>query len=180
MKICLFGAASDAVDPAYLTAAEEFGASLARRGHELVFGGGATGLMGAAARGVRRAGGRLTGVAPRFFDREGVLYQDCTEFIFTDTMRERKQIMEERSDAAVMAPGGIGTLEEFFEILTLRQLGQYHKPIAILNLQGYFDGLQILLETAVERCFLEPEGLRLYGMFSDGEALLDALEQEKI
>ena len=90
MQICVYGAASDHIDPAYLEAGEALGLELARRGHGLVFGGGQTGLMGAVARGVVRGGGQLTGVAPRFFDQPGVLYDRCTRFIFTETIRERK------------------------------------------------------------------------------------------
>lgn len=176
MNICLFGAASDEIGKEYLEAAEAFGEALARRGHSLVFGGGATGVMGAAARGVSKAGGTLTGIAPRFFQKEGVLYGGCTELLYTETMRERKQWMEERSDAVVMAPGGIGTFEEFFEMLTLKQLGRHRKPIAVLNLCGYFDEMQRMLQKAVRLRFMGEETMALYGCFSDGEALLCALE----
>ena len=176
MNICLFGAASDEIGREYLEAAEAFGEALARRGHSLVFGGGATGVMGAAARGVRKAGGTMIGIAPHFFRREGVLFEDCTEFLYTETMRERKQAMEERSDAVVMAPGGIGTFEEFFEMLTLKQLGRHRKPIAVWNLCGYFDEMQRMLEKAVRLRFMAAENLTLYGCYKDGEELLRALE----
>lgn len=177
MNLCLYGASSDNIDPAYLAAAEELGRKLASRGHGLVFGGGAQGLMGAAARGVHAAGGSLVGVAPGFFNVDGVLYPHCTEFIYTDTMRQRKQIMEERADGFVMVPGGIGTYEEFFEMLTLRQLGRHSKPIAILNLQGYYDLLEQMLEQTVEQGFMQPVCRSLYASFSDADALLDYLEQ---
>ena len=114
MVICIYGASSDQIDPAYLRAGEELGLAMARRGHSLVFGGGGHGLMGAVARGMTQGGGSITGVAPRFFNVDGSLYDGCTEFLYTDTMRERKALMEERADAFVMTPGGIGTYEEFF------------------------------------------------------------------
>ena len=130
MVICVYGASSDTIHPDFLKAGEALGAAMARRGHSLVFGGGGHGLMGAVARGVASGGGSITGVAPRFFNVDGVLFDGCTEFVYTDTMRERKAIMEERADAFLMTPGGIGTFEEFFEILTLRQLGGTTSPSA--------------------------------------------------
>ena len=177
MNICVYGASSNEIDPAYLEAGEKLGFEMAKRGHGLVFGGGAKGLMGASARGMTRGGGEIIGVAPRFFDVEGVLYQDCTEFIFTDTMRERKAIMEERADAFVMTPGGIGTFEEFFEILTLRQLGRHEKAIAVLNTKGYYEPLQQMLEQAIAQGFLRAECRGLCGFFEEPETLLDYLEK---
>ena len=101
--------------------------------------------MGAAVRGVREGRGNVTGIAPKFFDKPGILYEQCSEFIFTDTMRQRKHIMEERSDAFIMVPGGIGTFEEFFEVLVLKQLNQLDKPIAIFNPGDYFAPLMQML-----------------------------------
>lgn len=176
MQICVYGASSNTIDPAYIRAVEDLGRAIARRGHGLVFGGGAQGLMGAAARGVTEGGGSILGVAPHFFNVDGILYQQCTEFLYTDTMRERKAIMEDRADAFVMVPGGIGTFEEFFEILTLRQLGRHNKPIAVLNLNGYYDPMNAMLETAIAQNFMKPECRTLYAMFQTPEALLDYLE----
>lgn len=176
MNICVFGASSKAIDGSYLQAVEELGEKMARRGHSLVFGGGASGLMGAAARGSTRGGGSILGVAPSFFNVDGILYEYCTDFIYTDTMRERKQIMEERSDAVVMTPGGIGTFEEFFEMLTLKQLGRNNKPIAVFNVNGYFDTMQEMLEVAVAQRFMSAAVLELYRVFRNPDALLDYLE----
>ena len=103
----------------------------------------------ACARGAAQAGGEILGIAPSFFNQEGVLFPHCTRLHLTDTMRQRKEQMETLSQGFVMAPGGIGTLEEFFEILTLKQLGRHQKPIAVLNIRGYFDALEELLEGAV-------------------------------
>ena len=178
MRICVYGASSNEIDPAYLQAGEALGEAMAKRGHGLVFGGGQKGLMGAAARGATRGNGEIIGVAPRFFDVEGVLYQQCTEFIFTDTMRERKAIMEERADGFIMTPGGIGTFEEFFEILTLRQLGRHNKPIAVLNTLDYYGPLRQMLEQAIAQGFLRPECRGLCAFFEDPDALLDYLETD--
>ena len=180
MNICVFGASSNAIDPAYLAAGERLGEEMAKRGHGLVFGGGASGLMGAVARGMTRGGGEtIVGVAPQFFNVDGVLYEHCTEFIYTDTMRERKQIMDDRSDAVIMTPGGIGTFEEFFEILTLKQLGRHSRPIAVFNIGGYFDELLAMMEKAEEQQFMKNATLTLYDCFTDEKALLDFIEQHR-
>ena len=135
-------------------------------------------MMGAVARGMTEKGGRIIGVAPSFFHVDGVLYEQCDEFVYTETMRERKQLMEERADAFVMSPGGIGTLEEFFEILTLKQLGRHAKPIAVLNTDRYYDAITDLLQNAVERKFMTAASMALFGVFEDAEALLDYLEND--
>ena len=139
MNICLYGASSPEIDPVYLDAAYAFGRLLAQHGHTLVYGGGAQGVMGAAARGAYEAGGKITGIAPTFLQVDGILFDHCTEFLLTDTMAERKTAMIARADAFVMAPGGFGTLEEFFEVLTLKQLGRHNPAIAVLNTGGFYD-----------------------------------------
>ena len=149
MKICVYGAASPTIDPQYMKKVEEMGSEMAKRGHSLVFGGGGNGLMGAAARGVVRAKGKVIGVAPSFFQVDGVLFEECSELIYTETMRERKQIMEEKADAFVMLPGGIGTFDEFFEILTLKQLGRHNKAIVIFNIDGYYDNMLKMMEVSI-------------------------------
>ncbi len=179
MKICVYGASSDAIDASFLQDGEALGRQMAERGHELIFGGGAHGMMGAVARGMTEKGGRITGVAPSFFKVDGVLYEKCDDFLYTDTMRERKQLMEERSDAFIMTAGGIGTLEEFFEILTLKQLGRHGKPIAVLNTDRYYDSITELLRTAVDRHFMQEASLSLFGSFDDVGKLLDYLEQDE-
>lgn len=176
-RICLYGASSETLADAYYAAAHTIGEGLAAAGIGLVFGGGATGLMGAAARGADSKGGEIIGVAPKFFDEEGVLYQNCTEFIFTETMRERKQTMEDLSDGFIVTPGGIGTLEEFFEIFTLRQLGQHRKPIYILNACGYYDRLLAFLDHMVEEDFMKPYCLDLLHVYDDPSALIKALKE---
>ena len=176
MKICVYAASSNEVSRVYINAAEEFGKRLAEKGHTLVYGGGANGLMGAVARGVFAAKGNIIGVAPSFFNVDGVLFENCTEFIYTKTMRERKQIMEDISDAFVMLPGGIGTFDEFFEILTLRQLGRHSKPIAVLNTNGYYDNLFNMLTTSVTQGFMSEVCLKLCPSFSNSDKLIHYLE----
>ena len=176
MKLCVFAASSRELAQAYYDAAFELGAELARRGHTMVFGGGTSGLMGAAARGVSSEGGGLIGVAPRFFDEPGILYEGCTEMIFTETMSERKKAMEDMSDAFVTLPGGIGTFEEFFEALTLKQLGRHAKAMAVLNTNGYYDAMEAMMDGAVAGGFLTPDGKALYATFTDPEQLAAYVE----
>ena len=177
MQICLYGASSNELDAVYLDSAYDLGRMLAQRGHSLVYGGGAQGVMGAAARGVHDGGGKITGVAPRFLNVDGILYDRCDELIFTDTMAERKGIMAGRAEAFIMAPGGVGTFEEFFEILTLKQLGRHNRPIVIYNVNGYYAPMQRMMDHAVSERFVREPCLQIYRLFSEPEALLGYIER---
>lgn len=161
MKICVFGASSNDIPKKYLTAANLFGQMLAKNEHILYFGGGATGVMGETVRGVKSCGGTAIGIAPKYFDTEGVLFKDCDEFIYTDTMNERKTLLEDGSDGFAVLPGGIGTYDEFFEVLVLAQVGQMKKPIAIYNVDGCYDNLKKLLEGTVNDRFMSNDALSL-------------------
>ncbi len=179
MKICLYGASSNTIDKLYIEAVEKLGEELARRGHTLIFGGGAAGLMGAAARGATKGNGEIIGISPKFFDVDGVLYDKCTDFIYTETMRERKQLLEDMSDGFIVAPGGPGTFDELFETLALRQLGLHNKPIAVFNVNGYFNPLGELLKNAYNGNFMTKEILDLAPLISDETSLLKYLEDHK-
>ena len=179
MKICLYGASSNDIAHLYISATEKLGEKIAANGHSLVYGGGACGLMGAAARGVVKNRGKVIGIAPSFFNVDGVLFKGCTEMIYTDTMRERKQLMEQKADAFIMTPGGIGTMEEFFEIFTLKQLDRHSKPIGILNVNGYYDELiQMLIHTA-EKGFMDMSCIDLFCVSESPEELLDMISKGK-
>ena len=178
MKICVYGASSNDIDAKYISAGEDFGRAMANSGHGMVFGGGANGMMGAAARGMTSCGGEIIGVVPKFFDVDGMLYDKCTEMIYTDTMRERKQIMEEKSDAFVMLPGGIGTFDEFFEILTLRQVGRHAKAIGVLNVSGYYDDILNMLTKAVSEKFMTQSTIDLFVVSEDPNTLVSMMEQQ--
>ena len=182
MNICVFGAASDKIDKKYIEKVELLGEILAKRGHNLVFGAGGSGLMGAAARGAYRGGAEIYGVIPRFFREEGVeiIFDKCTELIFTDTMRERKAKMEELSDAFLVVPGGIGTYEEFFEILTLKQLKQHKKPIAVYNFEGYYNDIDVSMKNAIEKKFIADNCLSLYHFSENMEDIFDYIENDDI
>ena len=178
MRICVYGAASPTIDKSYIEAVEKMGKEMVLRGHSLVFGGGGNGLMGAAARGVRSEGGKILGVIPKFFDEEDIeaICDFCDELIQPNTMRERKQIMEDNSDAFIVVPGGIGTFEEFFEILTLKQLCRHNKPIAIYNINGYYDELNMVLIEAMKKNFIREDCSVLYEITDDLEKVFAYVE----
>lgn len=176
MNICIYGASSNLIDKSFITATETLGEKLGKNGHTLIYGGSANGLMGAAARGFERSGAGIVGVAPSFFQVDGVLFEGCTEFIYTNTMRERKKIMEDRADAFIMTPGGVGTYDEFFEMLTLKQLGQHNKPIAVFNINGFYDKLVEMLQNAVEHKFMTKECMDLAPVFDNEDELIKYLE----
>lgn len=179
MNICVYGASSNAIDEEYIKVTEQLGQKMASRGHTLVYGAGAGGLMGAAARGAYSRGGRIIGIAPTFFEIDGVLFDKCTEFFPTKTMRERKQLMEDKSEAFIMVPGGIGTFDEFFEILTLKQLGRHTKAIAILDINGYYTELFSFLKKASDEHFMREACHSLYAVFTDSDKMLDYIENYK-
>lgn len=179
MNICVFGASSDKIDKKYIKEAEFLGEELAKRGHSLVFGGGNFGEMGAVARGAYKNGGKIIGVAPKFFDKDGVLFENCTDFVFTETMRERKAYMEDNSDAFIICPGGIGTFEEYFEVLVLKQLGQHSKPIAILNTNNYYEKIHEMLMHAKSEDFMENSDTELSPSFENVSDIITYLENYK-
>lgn len=180
MRICVFGAASPYIDEKYIQEVEELGENIGKRGHTLVFGAGANGLMGAAARGFKKGGGRIIGVIPKFFKEEDIeaIYEECDELFYTETMSERKMMMEDLADAFIIAPGGIGTFEEFFEVLTLKQLGRHRKPIILFDISGYYLGIQALMRAGTTEKFLRDDVMRLYKVFQayDDENIIAYIE----
>lgn len=176
--ICLYCGSRHGGDPAFEAAAEELGRAVAARGWGLVYGGGNVGLMGVAARAALAAGGHVVGVIPRgLMEREQGL-DAVSELIVTETLRERKGIMFERSDAFVALPGGFGTLEEVVETLTLRQLRYHSRPILFLNTAGFYDPLLAFFAHAVESGFIAPAHLDLYAVAESVPALLELIEAQ--
>jgi hypothetical protein len=179
MNICVFGASSENIDKAYLTSARHLGSTLAQRGDAVIFGAGKYGVMGAVARGVAAEGGRLIGVVPSFFLESNVIFEQSSETVLTETMRERKAIMEDRADAFVICAGGIGTFEEFFEVITLKQLGRHAKPIIIYNVNGYYDSMLAMLQNAVDEGFMTDDSHKLYTVAQTEEEIFAQLEDYK-
>ena len=176
--ICVFGSSSERIDRAYLDSAEHLGESLAKRKIKLIFGAGKYGVMGAVSRGVLRGGGEMTGVCPRFFIEHEVL-MDYAEIVFTENMRERKAYMEDNSDAFSICAGGIGTFEEFFEVLTLKQLGRHQKPIVIYNYKGYYTPMLQMMETAIRDRFMAEDTDTLYSVAETEEEVFAQLADYK-
>lgn len=181
MKICIFGASSAHIEDIYIKKVEDLAEKMARRGHSLVFGAGATGVMGAAARGTKRGGGYIHGIIPEFFREEGVekIYTECDKLTYTASMAERKTLMEEDADAFIIAPGGIGTLEEFYEVITLKQLGRHSKAMAIFEIDGYFQTLEKFMREMSEKDFMAEVCHDMYRYFTGADELLDYLENYK-
>ncbi|QDH73350.1 TIGR00730 family Rossman fold protein [Brevundimonas sp. M20] len=157
-SVCLFCGSSDRSDPAYTIAAQEFGAQTAGAGWRLVYGGGGVGLMGASARAAHEAGGRVLGVMPGFLRSRERLFDEVETLVVT-SMHERKTIMYDQSDAFVVAPGGVGTLEEVIEVLSWKRLDLHHKPVIFLNINGFWDTLLAAIETGIAQQ-MTPESFR--------------------
>lgn len=175
--VCVFCASSEQVEPAYRALAAELGSAVAARGWNLVYGGGSIGLMGEVARAALAGGGQVTGVIPqRLADREVALHE-VTELVLVDTMRQRKAVMDERSDAFVVLPGGIGTLEELVEILTLRMLGYSDKPLVLLDPDGFWRPLEDLLRSMIKRQLAAEGLLDLYVVRIDVASALAAVQE---
>lgn len=178
MKICVYGAASSLIDKVFIEAGEELGRKMAERGHGLVFGGGRNGMMGAVARGVAEKNGEILGISPKFFEENNaeITFQNCTDYIYTETMRERKRLLDEKSDAFIVSAGGIGTFDEFFEILTLKQLGRHNKAIVLLNTEGYFDNMIKMMEVSINKKFITTDCVELYKVVNTIDEALDYIE----
>jgi cytokinin riboside 5'-monophosphate phosphoribohydrolase len=175
-SVTVFCGSSDLVDAKYFAAARELGEKFAKRGWGLVYGGGSVGLMGVLSQAMMAHGGHVTGVIPKALLDLGVGDRGVSELIVTDGLRDRKAIMDERGDAFVALPGGLGTLEEVLEALTLKQLGYHVKPIAVLDLDGYFDPLWGQIQRGIDLGFIKPEFLDLWYPAPDVDALLRYLE----
>jgi uncharacterized protein (TIGR00730 family) len=174
-SLCVYCGAADQVDEAYRAAAVELGTRLAGAGIELIYGGGRIGLMGRLADAVMRAGGRVTGIIPGHLHDREIGHHGISELIVVDNMHERKRLMFERSDAFAVLPGGLGTIEEAFEIITWRQLRLHDKPIVVVDIVGYWQKLQALIDHVIERGFASPRSRGLFQTVDSVDALMTAL-----
>jgi uncharacterized protein (TIGR00730 family) len=176
-SVCVYCGSRPGTEPAHAEAARQVGHWIGRHGGRLVYGGGNSGLMGAVADATLEAGGTVTGIIPTALVEKEWAKRDCTELFIVDTMHERKRMMAERADCFLALPGGIGTMEELFEVWTWRQLGYHDKPVGLLNVGGYYDHLVAFLDHAVERAFMSPALMDLVKFDSDATGLLQALVQ---
>lgn len=177
-SLCVYCGSSNHVSETHKQAARRFGLLMAEAGIRLVYGGGRVGLMGCLADGVLEAGGRVTGVIPDFLKRLEVEHVELDELILTRTMHERKQKMFDLADAFCVLPGGFGTMEELFEILTWKQLRQHDKPIVLVNLEGYWNHLLALMDHFVQTQYVRPDNLKLITSVNSIEEILPAIAVE--
>lgn len=175
MRICIFSGSSAGRLPLYSEAATRLGHALAKSGIGLVYGGASVGLMGAVADAALASGGEVIGVLPDFLAQKEIAHTGLSDLRIVNSMHERKALMAELSDGFVALPGGIGTLEELFEVWTWAQLGQHEKPCALLNINGFYDGLASFLEHIVDEAFLKPEHREMLIVEQDIDDLLKAL-----
>jgi uncharacterized protein (TIGR00730 family) len=173
--LCVYCGSSGAVDPRYRAAASELGREMARRGITLIYGGGRVGLMGLAADACMQGGGKVIGIIPDFLQRDEIGHAGITELIVVDSMHARKQLMAEMADGFVILPGGYGTLEEFFEILTWKQLKLHDKPVLIFDAGGYWAPLTDLLDHVLAENFARPESRALWTRVSSVDGVFEAL-----
>ena len=174
--VCVYCGSSDKMRETYLEVARAMGAAVAQRGFTLTYGAGCTGMMGAVADGALEAGGEVIGVIPKMFATPVLMHQGLSRLEIVDNMHVRKQRLADISDAFVALPGGYGTFEELFEILTWAQIGLHHKPVGILNDQHYFDPLLSLIKRARDEGFMYAEHMALFSCAEHPEPLLDMLE----
>lgn len=153
-SLCVYCGSKPGMNPRFAQVAQEVGQWIGQHGGQLVYGGGNTGLMGEVARATLAAGGRVVGIMPKALVEREFANQDCTELHVVDNMHQRKAMMAERADAFLAMPGGIGTFEELFEVWTWHQLGYHNKPIGLLNVDGYYDGLLAFLAHTVREQFV--------------------------
>ena len=176
-SIAVFCGSSAGNEPIYVQAAETLGKHLAANQTQLVYGGGKVGLMGVIADNVLTSNGQVVGVIPKFLKEKEIAHTGLTELITTQNMHERKLKMHELSDAILMMPGGFGTLEEFFEMVTWAQLGLHQKPIGILNTNGFYDDLLELFEKMIAKGFLKEDNYKMIQVANNVEELLEKMQR---
>jgi len=171
-RLCVFCGSSPGARPAYAEAAKELGRALVKRGTGLVYGGGGVGLMGILAQSVLEGGGRVTGIIPRLLVERELAFNRLEDLRIVDSMHERKALMADLSDGFIALPGGIGTIEEFVEILTWTQLGIHDKPCGLLNVEGYYKSFLAFFDHMIEEGFIPPGNREMLLVDEDPIALL--------
>ena len=177
MRICVYCASSAKIDEIYFEATERLAKVLVNSNVQVIYGGGGHGLMGKLADTVLAQGGQIKGIMPQFMNEVEWAHKNVTDIEFTKTMHERKAKFLENIDALIALPGGTGTLEELLEAITLKRLGQFTKPIIILNTNGYYDPLILMLERCVEEKFLRPIHAEMWTFVHQPEEVMSAINQ---
>lgn len=177
MRICIYCASSAKIDEIYFEATERLAKILVNSKVQVIYGGGGHGLMGKLADTILAHGGQIKGIMPQFMNEVEWAHKDVTDIEFTNTMHERKAKFLENIDALIALPGGTGTLEELLEAITLKRLGQFTKPIIILNTNGYYDPLILMLERCIEEKFLRPIHAEMWTFVRQPEEVMSAINQ---
>lgn len=180
MRICVFSGSNPGRKPEYVAAARELGTALAQAGIGVVYGGASVGLMGAVADAAMAQGGEVIGIIPRALVDKEIAHPGLTDLRVVGSMHERKAMMAELSDGFVALPGGLGTLEELFEVWTWAQLGYHAKPCAVYNLDGFYDGLTQWLDQVVQEQFIKPQHRGMLIVESQPQALLKAMREYEV
>lgn len=157
MKICIFGASSTTIEQKYIDLGYELGREIAKQGHSLIFGGGKDGMMGAVARGVAAENGEIISIYPEWIKNYQDVFEDATQTIFTENLNDRKKIFFEKADALILTPGGIGSLDEFFEAITLKTLNRYDGNIVVYNMYSYYDKMLDMVEEMIDEDYVSNE-----------------------
>lgn len=176
--VCVYCGTGNEVNPVYKEAAAELGRTLASRGVGLVYGGGSVGLMGIVSESCMQAGGRVTGIIPGHLSEKEGQKHDISELVVVDSMHERKNLMVERSDGFAVLPGGLGTLDETFEILTWKYLGLHDKPIVLINVNGFYDPLIAMVNHMAAEGFTPPHHLKMFEVVAAPAEALGALARQ--
>jgi uncharacterized protein (TIGR00730 family) len=174
-QICIYCGSSDRISQVYLDAAYKMGKAVAQQGITIIYGAGSTGMMGSVADGALDAGGKVWGVIPRIFDTPQLAHKGLTHYEVTDNMHTRKARMADLADGFIALPGGFGTFEELFEIITWAQIGLHCKPIGLLNTNGYYDFLLGMANHAAQEGFMYQEHLQLFSHAADPDSLLEQM-----
>jgi len=178
-SICVFCGSSEGNDTAIIEAASQLGETLAKKNITLVYGAAKIGIMGLVAKGALDNNGKVIGIIPEFLKLKEVVHLGLTEMITTQNMHDRKMLLQEKSDGFITMPGGMGTFEELFEILTWLQLGLHSKPIGLLNVNHYYDDLLAMLEKMVKKGFLSMDNFNLLLVDENIDALLEKMQNFK-
>ena len=176
MRVCLYGAGSNKIEDKYLDEGYLLGKSLSENNHSLVFGAGSGGMMGAVSRGFRDNSGEILGISTVFMKDYEDICDYCSEIIYAKSMDERKKLFVEKSDCFIVAPGGIGTLDEFFEVLTLKRLERFDKPIIIFNVYGFYESLFNMIEDIKDKGFISEDFDDLFFVACSVDEILEFLD----
>lgn len=179
MKICVFASSSEKIDKIYFKKTNELATKMAQNGHALVYGAGRVGLMGELSRVYDSFKGEIIGVIPEKLNKKGIVFESCTELIVTKDMRERKHVLDMKSDAVITLAGGFGTLEEISEVIVAKQLGYINKPLVIMNTNSFYDLLKEMFERYISEKFAITEMRQMYLFTEDVDEAIEYIENYK-